>query len=180
MCSERIGTSRACASVRAAALNSLAWKSSRKRLHYLPRCRRRPATARWRRLQTAARRRRGSLPATAAVPVAQLGHTRGVAWRCLCGWNRAPWPWRYDGRVDGGAAGQQRRVPELGWGVKTEEKRNLGFGKLTGMTVLCATATIVAVNQNWMVQIQKIQSRLAGYEAYREYAAHAQDAGPNI
>jgi hypothetical protein len=64
--------------------------------------------------------------------------------------------------------------------VKTEEKRNLGFGKLTGMTVLCATATIVAVNQNWMVQIQEIQSRLAGYEAYREYAAHAQDAGPNI
>jgi hypothetical protein len=35
--------------------------------------------------------------------VPQLGHTRGAAWRCLCGWNRAPW--RRDGRwVDGAAA----------------------------------------------------------------------------
>ena len=55
--------------------------------------------------------------------------------------------------------------------MKTEEKQNLGFGKLTWTTVLCATAAIMAVNQNWMVQIHEIQSRLAGHEACHECAA---------
>ena len=64
--------------------------------------------------------------------------------------------------------------------MKTKEKQNLGFGKLTGTVVLCATTAIVAVNHNWMVQIQEIQSRLVGHEACRECAAQAQDAGPNI